>query len=359
VILAGGAGERLWPASRRARPKQLLEVVDGQSLLAATWQRARRIAGKDRVWIVCGREQAASHRRETGLPASRILVEPARRNTAMAVAWAAHRIAREDPEAVFAVLPADHLVPDVGQFARDMRRAADAAREAGALVTLGVRPTRPDTGYGYIQLGRAAGRAHPGLRHVRRFVEKPDLATARRYLARGGYRWNAGIFAWRADVLLEEIARHAPELHRALAPLRGPKAKTRAAVERAFRRAPSLPIDVAVLERSDRVWSLPTDLAWSDVGTWASLAEELGVGTPGGKGSPEEHGNRVISGELLAEGASNNLVWGGERIVALVGVEDLAVVDTEDVILVTKLERGSDVRRIVATLNARGLRRLT
>jgi len=369
VVIAGGAGERFWPASRRHRPKPFLRVVGGRTLLADTLARARRFARGDRVWIVCGKEHAKAMREESGLPAGRVLVEPDRRNTAMAIAWAAQRIAAEDPDAVMAVLSADHHIPDSAAFAADIRRAAKAASEEHVLVTLGVRPTRPDPGLGYIQTGPEAGEAHPGLYRVARFVEKPDVKTARRYVAGGRYLWNAGIFIWRAQTVLDEIRTCAPDLHRALAPLRRqPRGRNRDAVLATYKRAPSLPIDVAVMERSDRVWTVPVEFEWSDVGTWASLAERLGVGTPaspegegrrgrGARGDAE--GNRIIEGDVMALDARENLVWGGKRLVALIGVEDLAVIDTDDVILVTQLSRSSDVRRIVAALKESGRNKLT
>ena len=365
VVLAGGAGERFWPASRTSHPKPLLQVVGGRSLLDATLLRAHRFASSDRVWVVCGVEHAAELRRASGLPASRVLVEPQRRNTAMACAWIAQRIAAEDPDAVMAVLPADHHIPDAGAFARDIKRAAKAAHGAGVIVTLGVQPSRPDTGYGYIELGRAAGSEFKGLHAVKRFVEKPDAARARRYLRGGRHLWNAGVFVWSAQTLLDEIEHCEPDLHRALAPLRkSPKGRNRKAVEAAYRRAPSLPIDVAVMERSARVWTLPVRWKWSDVGTWASLAEELGVGQPAkgasrGKTAPPTGSNRVIDGEVLLEDAESNLVWGGKRLVALLGVDDLAVVDTDDVIFITKLGAGSDVRRLVTAVRKRGRNDLT
>lgn len=370
VVIAGGAGERFWPASRRHRPKPFLRVVGGRTLLAATLARARRFARGDRVWIVCGNEHAKAMREESGLPPGRVLVEPDRRNTAMAIAWAAQRIAAEDPDAVMAVLSADHHIPDDAAFAADIRRAAKAAAEEHVLVTLGVRPSRPDPGLGYIETGPAAGDAHPGLHRVRRFVEKPDLATAKRYVASGRFLWNAGIFIWRAQTVLEEIRSCAPELHRALAPLRKqPRGRNRDAVRATYRRAPSLPIDVAVMERSERVWTVPVEFEWSDVGTWSSLAEQLGVGTPeanapgharrrrGPRG--DAAGNRIIAGDVVSEDAGANLVWGGKRLIALVGVQDLAVIDTDDVILVTQLSRSSDVRRLVAALKEEGRDRLT
>ena len=221
------------------------------------------------------------------------------------------------------------------------------------LVTLGVKPTRPDTGYGYIEAGLRAGRAFPGLRRVKRFVEKPDLARARRFLRRGGFFWNAGIFVWTARAILAEIERCAPALHRALAPVRAcPRGRGAvASLDAAYRRAPSLAIDVAVLEKSRRVWTLPVDFHWSDVGTWSSLAEELGV---------DASASRVIEGEVLLESAKGNLVWGGrDRLVALLGVEGLAVIDSDDALLVTRLDRSSELRRVVEALRRRGRRDLT
>ena len=366
MILAGGAGERFWPASRRERPKPFLRVVGGKTLLEATLQRARAFADPDHIWIVCGYEHARAMRQESGLRPSRILVEPQRRNTAMAVSWAAERIAAEDPDAVMAVLSADHHIPDRLAFARAIKEAARAAADQGVLVTLGIRPTRPDTGYGYIHQGSAASPDHPRMHRVRRFVEKPNSARAIRFVQLGDYLWNAGVFIWSPTSLLEEVERHAPSLHRALAPIRkNPRGRNRSAVEAAYKKAPALPIDVAVMEKSDRVWMIPVDFAWSDVGTWLSLAEELGVGSssqPGrssGRSRTDDQGNFLLEGDLLAEESRGNLVWGKDRLVALLGVEDLAVVDTDDVILITKLERSPDVRRLVAALKAKGRENLT
>lgn len=347
MILAGGAGERFWPASRAARPKPFLRVVGGKTLLEATVERARRSASRDAVWVVCGEDHARPIRAATGLPAARVLVEPERRNTAAAVAFAAARIAAVDPEAVMLVLPADHVVPDVRAFVADARRAARAAADAQVLVTLGVEPTRPETGYGYIQRGEPVGEAHPGLHRVKRFVEKPDARRARRYLKAGGFSWNAGIFVWSVRAIEEEIARHMPELARAFAPLRAARRRVpKATVARAYRSAPSAPVDTGVLERSRRVWTLPVTWHWSDVGTWESLAQELGV---------EPGKSRAVSGEIAFDDRGGNLVWAAPDCrVALLGVEGLAVVDTGDALLVARLDRSNEVRDIVKGLKARG-----
>ena len=346
VILAGGAGERFWPASRRAHPKPFLRVVGGRSLLDATLERARRVAGAERVWVVCGREQAAAMRRATGLGADRLLVEPLRRNTAAAVAFAAARVAAEDAEAVMLVLPADHHIPDTRAFAADVRRAARAAAAEPCLITLGIEPTRPETGYGYILRAGAAGEAYPGLFRVRKFVEKPDAVRARRFLRGGKHLWNAGIFVWSVGEIQRQIERCAPDLAAAFEPLQGRRRTPRAQLERCFEAAPALPIDTAVLERSRQVWTLPVSWSWSDVGTWQSLAEELGVG-PGR--------SRVVEGELVYDDPGGNLVWGQPgRPVALVGVEGIAVVDTGDALLITRLESSSAVRDIVSALKDGG-----
>lgn len=352
VVLAGGAGERFWPASRVAAPKPLLRVAGGESLLAATVARARRLAAEGDVWLVCGAEHADVMRREARIPKTRVIVEPARRNTAMAVAVGALAAAAEDPDAVLAVFPADHRIGDPRGFTAAIRRAARAAAAEGVLVTLGVRPTRPETGYGYIGVGPAVGSPHAGLHHVRRFVEKPDRARARRYLRGGGFLWNAGIFVWTARAILEEIAAHAPELDAALAPLRRDLERSRGralpsagALAHAYRAAPSLPIDVAVLERSARVWCLPVAFPWSDVGTWQSLAEALGVNPAA---------SAVVEGEVVSHDAPGNLVWGRGRPIALLGVEGLAVIDAGDALLVARLDRSGEVREIVRELRARG-----
>jgi mannose-1-phosphate guanylyltransferase/mannose-6-phosphate isomerase len=259
-------------------------------------------------------------------------------------------ISREDPEALMAVLPADHVIPDGRAFATAIRRAA-AAAATGVLVTLGVRPSRPDSSYGYIHAGVPAAGGFPGLYRVRRFVEKPDAARARRYLRQKGVFWNAGIFVWGAETILGEMERLAPDVHRCLSFLRDARTRERrGALERAYRHAPSLPIDVAVVERSRKVWVLPVDFHWSDVGTWASLAQELGVASGV---------TRVLDGDVMLDDAGGNLVWADGRLVVLLGVEGLAVVDSGDALLVTRLERSGEVRRVVERLRRRGRAELT
>ena len=354
VVLAGGAGTRFWPLSRAARPKPLLRVAGAGSLLADAVLRARRVADDGCVWLVCGRDHAEAVRREAGLSRARTLIEPRMRNTAAAIGLAAARIAAVAPDAVMVVLAADHRVPRVAAFATAVRRAVRAAAREPVLITLGVRPTRPETGYGYIQLGGAVGKAQPGLHRVARFVEKPDARRAARFVARGDHLWNSGMFVWRARTLLAELERFEPQIARAMAKISalGPRPSQRAlaaAIGAAYRSVPKVPIDTAVLERSASVWCLPVDFPWSDVGSWASLAQEVGV-TP--------DCSSVISGTAWTFDAPGNLIAAGDRPIVLLGVRGLAVVDAGDAILIVELERSGDVRDIVATLRKRGRRDL-
>jgi len=363
VILSGGTGSRLWPVSRSQMPKQLMPFLSEKSLLQETALRLWGLDGIAPPLVISNsdhRFMSAAQLHELGIETTAHVLEPVGRNTAAAAAVAAKIVGDLDANGILLLVPADHHIMDVEGFRKAVLAGADLAR-AGHIVTFGITAKSPETGYGYIHLGKAAGSEFPGLRRVRRFVEKPGAVTARRYLRSPEYRWNAGIFVWKARSVLEEIAVCAPDLHRALAPLRR-SAKRRAQIEESYSRAPSLPIDVAVMERSKRVWSLPADFAWSDVGTWQSLAAELGVGTPSsrrGRKGAEEGSSRVISGDVLQSGSDRNLVWGSERLIALVGVEDLAVIDTGDVILVAKLDRSADVRKLVARLHEGGRSDLT
>lgn len=350
VVLAGGAGTRFWPLSREARPKPLLQVGAGRTLLSETLLRARRIAGPGRIWLICGAAHAAAMRRAAALPKQRVLVEPRMRSTAAAIALAAHRIARQDPQALMAVLPADHRIPDTAAFARAMRRAAAAAAGPGEpLIALGVRPTRPETGYGYIRLGPPLP-GHAKLHRAARFIEKPNRARAQRYAARRDYLWNAGIFVWRARAILEELRQFAPAIARALAPIgRANARQLPAAIQRAYRRAPNASIDNAVLENSRRVACLPVEFAWSDLGAWLALAENLGV-------RPNQ--SRVLRGEALLHDAGGNLICGADRPIALLGVHGLAVIDAGDALLVASLERSDEVRAIITRLRKQRRRNL-
>lgn len=342
VILAGGTGTRFWPASRRARPKQFLAIAGSDPLLAVTRARLAGLVPDERLLVVTAAEQADQVREcLPSLPPENLLAEPCARNTAASVALAAFEIARRAPHSVHAVLPADHVIRPAESFRASLAAAAAEARASHALVTLGIRPTHPATGYGYIELGeRRASPAAAPVHDVLRFVEKPDETRARAFLESGRFRWNAGIFVWETEAILAAFATHAPAIHAALARELGP-----AELARAFAALPSIPVDKAILEHARERRVLPIDYFWSDVGSWPSLAEVL---------EPDEHGNCTSGGaELIAEDSHGCVVYGEGGLVALVGLSDLVVVQARGATLVCPKARAEEVRRIVARLAER------
>ncbi len=345
VILAGGSGTRLWPLSRRALPKQFLPLVGERSLFQQTVERVRPLVG-DNVLVVATQDVgflAAQQLRELGVdPGGRVLAEPVGRNTAPAIGLAA---LLSEPDEVLLVLPSDHAIQRVEAF-RDAVSRARAVADAGYLVTFGITPSRPETGYGYIQAGQAL-EGFPGFHRVARFVEKPDRSTAERYLAEGGYSWNSGMFAFRADRILEELARHAPEVHRGLQALADPVRRTGEVPADAYAAIPKISIDYAVMERSDRVAVCPADLGWSDLGSFAALHEVMARDAEG-------NAAHAAGGRALFRDARGNLVWAEDKVVAVIGLGNLAVVDTPDALLVCALDRAQEVRSVAEALQAEG-----
>lgn len=345
VILAGGSGTRFWPLSRRRRPKQLLPLASRKALVVDTVERMEGMAPPGNFMVVCGRAHATAIRRLLPkLPARGILVEPAARNTAPAVALAALVVAARDPKGILVVTPSDHGIRDVPAF-RAALDAAISAAEKGALVTVGIRPTRPEIGFGYIKVGGP----HPRERRASKalaFVEKPDRAKAESYMASGDYLWNAGMFVLRADRVLEELRRHLPEATRALeriAPTVGTRGFGRA-VSRWFPELPSISLDYAVMEKAEDIAVVPASIGWSDLGSFSALPEVR---------EADAEGN-VLSGDVIAVDSARSVVVGHKRPIALVGVSDLVVVDAGDAILVCHRDRAQDVRKVTEVLQARG-----
>jgi mannose-1-phosphate guanylyltransferase len=354
VLMAGGSGTRFWPWSRTELPKQLLALSGERSMLAETVARLRGVVPPANVIVVTGkhlRRAVARDLPEVG--AGSLLCEPTGRNTAACVGWAALEVRRRDPEGVMIVLPADHVVRPLDEFRRGVTAALTLADRERLLVTFGVKPTAPETGYGYIQAGRAlSGPNGAGAaRRVDRFHEKPSARRAKAFLRAGTYYWNSGMFAWRADVILEEIARHAPELAAGLGRLgagRRGKRASQAIVDRVYPGLQSISVDHAILEKSDRVAMLPAAFEWSDIGSWDAVAALW----------PSDAEGNSSRDPLIAVSARRNVVATRGKPVALLGVEDLAVVDSGDAILVCRRERAQDVRSIVSALERARLERL-
>jgi mannose-1-phosphate guanylyltransferase len=340
VILAGGSGTRLWPASRRARPKQLLALAhEGEPMIAAAVAIGRAIANsraRGQVLIVTAEAQVEATR--AAAPGVEILAEPAPRNTAAAIGLAGALIAARDPDAVIVVLPSDHHVRDREGMVDALDACLAAVERDDAIALVGIPPTRAETGFGYLEL--AAG-SSDGVRSVLRFVEKPDLATAAGYVASGCYLWNAGIFCLTARRLLAELDAHLPETARAVRALACEPMAGRALYEA----LPSVSFDHGVMEKTGRIVAVPAAAGWNDVGSWAAIAEVRGV---------DQAGNTIAGQGLVIDGTGNVVLSDDGTLIATVGVSDLVVVKSGDAILVVRKDQAQRVREVVEALSAGG-----
>jgi len=351
VILAGGRGTRFWPRSRTRTPKQLLNIVGKQTMLEQTVARLRPLIPAERIWTVTNIEQASAVKKQ--LPAAarkRVLTEPVGRNTAAAIALAAlhvHHAARGD--ALLAVLPADHYVANPERYRIIVRAALEVARRKGRMVVLGIPPTRPETGFGYIErMGEALDSKGFPVYAVRRFTEKPALSVAKVYAGSGDYHWNAGMFFWRASTFLENLDRHLPKTFAALESLGESIGKS--SYERKLRaiypKLQSISVDYSTLEQATRqpgapsVFVIPAEVGWSDIGSWAAVYELLA----------KHPGDNILPRDGYSLDASGNLFWSASKFVAAVGVNDLVVVETPDALLICPRERAQDVGKVVKWL---------
>lgn len=354
VVPAGGSGTRLWPLSRSAHPKFLHALVGDRSLLQATVDRLLPVSAPERVWVVTGAAHAAAVARQLPEVAeNHLLVEPAPRDSAPAIALAAALIAREDPAAVMGAFAADHLIADGDAFRVVVRHAAEAAA-GGALVTVGITPTGPETGYGYLRLGSPLTGGGPALR-VERFAEKPTYERAVEYLESGRYAWNAGMFVWRVDVFLGEVARQLPALadglERIVAAWDGPDRDE--VLGETWPTLPKISVDHGVMEGAgDRglVVCVPGSFGWNDIGDWNTLGEVLPAGTDGSVVVGSNAGELALS----VDSAGCVVVPRSGRLVATLGLTDTVVVDTPDALLVCSRDRAQDVKGLVEALAKRG-----
>jgi len=339
VIPAGGAGTRLWPRSRASRPKHVLPLADrGRPLLRATYDRAKAVA--DEVFVLT--EVRQRELIEGVLPEvdeAHLILEPAARGTANAYGLAALTLLERMPDAVMITLPADHVVRGGAALARTVRTAVAAAASTGNLVTVGLKPKFASTGLGYIHAPGRVGRN--GTVRVKRFVEKPNVASARRFVREGGYYWNLAWFSWRLDVFLQQLGRHAPRHLRGLRKvLVARKAGDEAAAAELYAKLPVEVIDRAVMERTDRLVLVPAAFEWADIGNWAELADHVHA---------DARGNSVEGDAVLVD-TTGSLVFGERRLVAAIGLEDMIIVDSEDALLVVPRSRAQDVRKVVEAL---------
>ena len=359
VILAGGRGTRFWPRSRTRTPKQLLNIVGKDTMLQQTVARLKPLIPAERIWTVTNSEQAAAVRKQVPAAArKRVLIEPMGMNTAVAIGLAAIHVRHAARgNALMAVLPADHYIEQPQKFREIVNAALDVAREPGRLVVLGIPPTRPETGFGYIErTGEPIGTKGLPVFAVRRFTEKPELKLAQEYVASGNYHWNAGMFFWRVSTFLENLKSFLPKTHAALEKLaefigtRNYERKLRGI----YRKLENISVDYAVLEPATRtqgpprVFVIPAEVGWSDIGSWAAIYQLLA----------KESGGNVLAGRGHTLDAEGNFLWSPSKFVAAIGVRDLIVVETPDALLICPRDRAQNVSKIVKWLEERKLGKL-
>ncbi len=344
VLMAGGIGSRFWPRSREAFPKQFLSVFGERTLLQQTLSRMLPLIPAERSYVV-------THERYTGLtrqqlPDVHVLAEPISRNTAPCIAYAAIVLRALDPDAIMVVLPADHQIQDEAAFREVLQVAIEAAQAPGRLVTIGIKPSFAATGYGYIQFD---GPSDGGLRTypVRTFAEKPNLATAERFLDSGDFLWNSGIFIWRADTILEQMKQHLQKTYHAFeqAALALGTSDEVKAIRSAYHRSARISVDYGVMERASSVHVVPGSFGWSDIGDWRAVYD---------LSRKNSHGS-VLENQVIVHDASRSMVRAGNRLVVLVGVHDLLVVDADDALLICHRDSAQQVKNVVEYLHAHQL----
>lgn len=339
AIMAGGVGSRFWPASRELRPKQFLDILGiGQSLIQSTFERASKIVPKENILIVSNHlykdlilEQLPE------INESQILLEPSRNNTAPCVAYTALHLQAKNPNAVFAMLPSDHVIMKENQFITDLNRAFDYAQENTAIVTLGIEPTRPDTGYGYINYSEGES----SIKEVKEFKEKPNKETAQAYLDQGGFVWNAGIFIWSVDTITSAFQHSANDILEVLSSdsSKYNSPEEQAYIDEVYPQTRSISVDFAILERAENVYTIPTDIGWSDLGTWNSLYDF----------SAKDEANNVAQSENLhLEDASRNLIrsYKSDKLIVAKGIDDYIIIDDEDVLLIFPREEEQAIKQL-------------
>jgi mannose-1-phosphate guanylyltransferase len=371
VILAGGRGTRFWPRSRTRTPKQLLNIIGVDTMLQQTAARLSPLFQSANIWVVTNDDQSAEVRKQLPRVAkSHVLAEPMGRNTAAAIGLAAIHLRRAYGDALMAVLPADHYIAQAKKYRALVQAALHVADEPGQMAVLGIPPTRPETGFGYIERGKAARRIGKQLVHdVRQFTEKPSLAIAKRYVSSGRYFWNAGMFFWRVSTFMENLRKFAPKTHAALEKLSATIGTPRYAstLRAVYPRLENISVDYAILEPSTRqaakpvVHAVPAEIGWSDIGSWEAVYELLAkLITDKDRTAP---GRKVFSGNMSAGtyfelDSQGNFLWSPNKFVAAIGVNNLVVVETPDALLICRRDRAQDVGKVVKWLESRKLNSL-
>ncbi len=347
LVLAGGKGERFWPWSRSSEPKQFLTLTGTRSLIQQTWDRLQKFFAPENIFVATGQSFIPLVRKHLPrLPDDNILVEPTGRNTAPCIGLAALRMQKTNPQSIMLVLPADHLVTDQAAFQQCLAQCLELAENNDYLITIGIKPTRPETGYGYIERKEISLADNHGVYYIKQFVEKPDLVKAQQYLTAGNFYWNSGIFAWKTSLILAKIQEYLPDLYRGLQeiePYLGTPDEGKA-LEKLFPALPSISIDYGVMEKEKNIMMVQGDFGWDDLGSWNALAKQFRK-----KGEAN-----VCKGQHVGIGTKDCLVYAQDTLVATLGVSDLVIVQSNGVVLVCSKERAQEVKDLVGELKTKG-----
>jgi len=340
IIMAGGVGSRFWPLSRREKPKQFLDILGtGETLIQQTFRRFKQTCPEKNIFVVTSAEHKDLVVEQLGIDPENVLAEPFRRNTAPCLAYGTFRIFKENPDAVITVTPADHLIIKEEKFCKVIQESMDFVKDNDALLTLGIKPDRPETGYGYIQADRKKTvKGYDNLLKVKTFTEKPDLDLAKVFLKSGDFYWNSGIFIWNINTILSAFRKHLPDMYAAFdegKKLFGTK-QEKSFIGRTYTECKSISIDYGIMEKADNVYVMCTDIGWSDLGTWSSLYDHSSL---------DKNGNSVIRGNLFSyDNRGNVFSISPDKVAVIQGLKDYIVVDSEDVLLIVKKEEEQNIK---------------
>ncbi len=342
AIMAGGIGSRFWPMSRTDLPKQFLDILGtGKTLIQHTFERYGKLVSKENIYVVTAHEYVSIVKKQLpDIPAENILAEPSRKNTACCIAYIAFKLLSKDPKALMIAAPADNLVLDSDEFTKTAKKALHFVDDINALVTIGVKPTNPNTGYGYIQ--HDTREAAPGVYKVKTFTEKPNIELAKTFIASGDFLWNAGIFTWKVKNVVAAFEKYIPEMHEVFAAEKDKfnTSEEKEAIERIYPQCTNISIDCGIMEKADNVYVIPASFAWSDIGTWNSAWENM---------DKDYFGNAVAGKKVIAVDARNCMVHVPDnKLVLLQGLEEFIVVDTKDVLMICRKEKEQDIKEYVA-----------
>jgi mannose-1-phosphate guanylyltransferase len=340
IIMAGGVGSRFWPLSRREKPKQFLDILGtGETLIQQTFRRFKSTCPQENIFVVTSADHKDIVIEQLGIDPSNVLAEPFRRNTAPCLAYGTFRILKEDPEAVIAVTPADHLIIKEDAFCKVIQECMDFVKGNDALLTLGIKPDRPETGYGYIQADRKKPvNGHNNLLKVKTFTEKPDIDLAKVFIQSGDFYWNSGIFIWNIKSILTAFEKHLPDMFTAFdegKKLFGTK-QEKSFIGKTYTECRSISIDYGIMEKADNVYVMCTDIGWSDLGTWSSLYEHSSI---------DKRGNSVVRGNIFSYDNKGNIFnISPEKVAVIQGLKDYIVVESDDVLLIVKKEEEQNIK---------------